>query len=508
MRIVLTLALVCLTASGCTRSALPARGPAEEPSPSSATRWTAKTELFAEYPPLVVGQVSRFAIHLTRLDTFKPLVEGRVEVQLRGGTRQPETFSVDAPARPGIFGVDVTPSQAGPAELVIVLRSRDLDDEHAVGVIDVHASGEAVSTNDADVGEAPGIGFLKEQQWNLDFATAVVAEQSLRESMRVPARIEARPGGHAIVVAPFDGRLTTVLDVPIGAPVRRGQELARLLPPPSSPGDLPQLRRARADAETSLALAIRDRERADRLTNAGAAPARRLDEARTAEAQARTRLSAAEASLALFDAARGDVSDADGLFIVRAPLDGVVAGRSAAVGATVAAGTMLFQVVDSGQVHVVGRIPETVVPRARGASTAEMELPGRADRLPVGRLVGTGRVLDASTRTLPIAFSVDNRGLALPVGQAVFLHLLLGVGSPAPVVPESAVVDDAGQPIVFIQREGETFERRAVTLGARSGGLVGVTEGLKSGERVVIRGAYLVRLASLSTAVPADGHVH
>jgi multidrug efflux pump subunit AcrA (membrane-fusion protein) len=80
--------------------------------------------------------------------------------------------------------------------------------------------------------------------------------------------------------------------------------------------------------------------------------------------------------------------------------------------------------------------------------------------------------------------------------------------APGPVVPASALVDDAGRPIVFVQREGETFERRAVTPGARSGDIVRITEGLKPGDRIVTRGAYLVRLASLSTSVPAHGHVH
>jgi hypothetical protein len=37
---------------------------------------------------------------------------------------------------------------------------------------------------------------------------------------------------------------------------------------------------------------------------------------------------------------------------------------------------------------------------------------------------------------------------------------------------------------------------------------VQITEGVKAGDRVVTKGAYLVRLASLSTSVPAHGHVH
>jgi multidrug efflux pump subunit AcrA (membrane-fusion protein) len=137
-----------------------------------------------------------------------------------------------------------------------------------------------------------------------------------------------------------------------------------------------------------------------------------------------------------------------------------------------------------------------------------MEVPGHEGRVPAGRLASVGKVLDPQSRTLPITFAFDNRTLGLPVGQAVFLHLLMNATAPRPVVPAAAVVDDAGRPIVFVQREGETFERRAVTLGARSGDLIQIVEGVKPGDRVVTKGAYLVRLASLSTSVPAHGHVH
>jgi membrane fusion protein, heavy metal efflux system len=501
--------VISVAAGSCSRSAVPA-GAREEPDPLSVTRWTDKTELFAEYPPLVVGGTSRFAIHLTQLDSFKALTEGNVEVRLQGGAGQPEVFRVDAPSRPGIFGVDVKPAQAGKRELVIALKAKGLSDEHRVGEVDVFPTADAARTASRGAGEdAPGISFLKEQQWSLDFGTAVVKEQAVRESIRVPARVQARPGGAADVVAPIDGRLTRVVEVPLGASVSRGQELARLLPPPSVPGDLPQLQRARAEAESILGVATRDRERAERLTTAGAAPEKRLDEARSVEEQAKARFAAAEASLAQYNAARaGGATDGEGSFVIRAPVSGVIAQRDAATGANVAAGTVLFRVVDASQVHVVGQIPEGEAARARLARTAEIEIAGQPDRIPAGRLVSTGKVLDLQSRTLPVTFALDNRTLGLPVGQATFLHLLMDTTPSRPVVPAVAVVDDAGRPIVFVQREGETFERRAVTLGPRTGDLVQVTEGLKPGDRVVTKGAYLVRLASLSTSVPAHGHVH
>jgi len=59
-----------------------------------------------------------------------------------------------------------------------------------------------------------------------------------------------------------------------------------------------------------------------------------------------------------------------------------------------------------------------------------------------------------------------------------------------------------------VQAGGETFERRPLRLGIRAGGYVQILEGVQPGERVVHRGAYLVRLAAMSSQIPAHGHVH
>jgi membrane fusion protein, heavy metal efflux system len=499
-----------LSATACGRETEPASPESAELDPLAVTRWTEKTELFAEYPPLVVGQTSRFAIHLTDLRTFRAVTTGQVEVQLQGGGA-PETFRVDGPSRPGIFGVDVRPSRPGNRVLVIALKSAGLTDEHRVPDVIVHGDQQAArKAVESAPPEEDGISFLKEQQWTLDFGTSVAEERILRESIRVPAAIVARPGGSAEVVAPVDGRLMQVVSLGPGSPVKQGQELARLLPPPSVPGELPQLEQAQAEATAAVELATRDRERAERLVSAGAAPQKRLDEARAVEAQATARLRAATAQIAQSNAARTGTGGGGGagLFVLRAPISGVLASRQATTGANVTAGSTLFQVADISQVHVVGRIPEAAATQASRTTGAEIDVPGR-EPIPIqGRATMLGAVLDEETRTLPIIFAFDNRTLQLPLGQSVFLRLLMEETAPKVVIPVSSVVDDTGRPIVFVQTSGESFERRPVTLGAREGDVVQVLEGVKRGDRIVSKGAHLVRLASLSTQAPAHGHVH
>ena len=494
------------------RSTTPSAPTAERggPEPLAVTRWTDKTELFAEYPPLVVGNTSRFAIHFTQLEPFKAVTDGAVEVQLRGDGGDIETFRVDKPSRPGVFGVDVTPVRPGKRQLAITLRSSMVTDEHQVGPVDVFPDAAAAAAAPPPPVEGESISFLKEQQWALNFGTAVVRERALRTSIRVPAQISARPGGQADVVAPIDGRLTMLADLGAGANVSRGQELARLMPPPSLPADLPQLEHQRTEAVASLQYATRDRDRAERLVQAGAAPAKRLEEARAVETQAAARVKSIEAQLTQYNASRtaSGAGSGQGLFVVRAPIGGVIAERLAASGANVSAGSVLFRIIDPVQVQVVGRIPESEAGRAGAVKGANIEVPGTGVMHPAGRMLPIGRVLDMQSRTLPIVFALDNTRLGLAVGQSVSLQLLLDQSAPAPVIAASAIVDDAGRPIVFVQVEGESFERRPVTLGSREGDFVQVTSGVTSGERVVTKGAYLVRLASLSTSVPAHGHVH
>jgi len=130
------------------------------------------------------------------------------------------------------------------------------------------------------------------------------------------------------------------------------------------------------------------------------------------------------------------------------------------------------------------------------------------DPMRPGRLVSVANFVDPETRTVKVIYELANQRRRLAVGQAVTLGLFGQSTQEGPAIPESAIVDDGGRPVVYVQTGGESFERRPVTLGGREGERVLVTSGVTPGERVVTEGAYLVRLASMSTQAPAHGHVH
>jgi hypothetical protein len=60
------------------------------------------------------------------------------------------------------------------------------------------------------------------------------------------------------------------------------------------------------------------------------------------------------------------------------------------------------------------------------------------------------------------------------------------------MIPASALVDDEGLKIVYV-KEGERYERRAVTLGSVTYQWAEVLSGIEEGEEVVTAGAYQLR---------------
>ncbi len=481
--------------------------PPPKTEPLQATVWTDKAELYLEYPPLVSNQKSRFAIHLTRLSDFKAVKDATCEVHLTVDAAL-KVFPCDPSTHPGIFGASVQPGSAGQSRLGIHVRGRDLNEIFDVGPVKI--APDAASAQTPPEANEETINFTKEQQWALDFGTQIAAQQGLRESLRVAAETLPRAGGEAAVIAPLAGRLVVEKTFAVGTPVQKDAGLAGIVPPTPAASDFAGFELAETEAKVAFEQAQRERARVESLLAAGAVSARRAEEARAIEATAQARLQAAKTRFAQYHATRSADGAVAGVktFLVRAPIGGILAESSAIAGANTEVGKVLFRIVDIDTLFVGAMVPESEFPKLRQLSGAEIEMPGAGEIRPANRLVAIGRLVDPATRTVPVTYEVDNRDHRLAVHQAIFLRLLLAPAARAPVVPEAAVIDDAGRPVVFVQKSGETFQRRPVKVGVRNGALVQILDGIHPGDRVVTKGAYLIRLSSMSAAVPAHGHVH
>lgn len=179
-------------------------------------------------------------------------------------------------------------------------------------------------------------------------------------------------------------------------------------------------------------------------------------------------------------------------------------------GGAVEAGQEILHIADIDRVWAVAGVPESEADVLRSLNRAELLIGAGSVTIPGtrGRIERIGRVVDPDSRRIPVVFEIANQDGFLRIGQSLFVRLGKARAEERVSIPVSALVDDGGRPVVFVQLDGESFERRPVRTGASGGKYVQITEGLATGERVVIRAAYLIRLAALSTQIPAHGHVH
>jgi RND family efflux transporter MFP subunit len=478
------------------------------------THWTNATELFMEHPPLVAGRAALFAVHLTKLADFTPVDAGRAKIEFTpesGG--QPKEMVSPPPSRPGAFRIEEVPPQPGRYRWALVLEAPGLTDRHELGTVTVfrdaaEAQAEAAHTPTED---AAAIAFLKEQQWTGDFATGLVEEAEIRDAIRAPATVHPLPGGEAVVAAPSAGRFTAEKLLSIGDRVRAGQVLGRLEPRLSAGADHATLEADVAEARAATDAARVEQRRAERLLEERAIPARRLEDARRAVGVAEARLKAAEARLNERDEAlrTGGGAAAGNAFTLRAPISGRLAEVMATLGASYDAGVQLFRVVRTDRVELEVQIPTADVPAARQTVGVSLEIPGQAPPLELeAHHVHDSGVIDPATRALALKMEVENPKERLLVGQ-VGTALLYGRDRRRlPTVPSTAVLTESGRSYVFVQVGGETFARRFIALAGRDGDRMGVTHGVAVGDRVVIRGAYDIHLASAASGLPEAGHVH
>lgn len=509
-----TQAAIFVGTVGMAACARQGEAPKAEPPTLNVTHWTAKTELYMEYPPLIAGQAARFAVHLTKLDDFQALNGGTPSIEFTAESgSSPTVLRGSLPSRPGAFRVDGAPPAAGRYKWTLVIEAPDLTDRHDLGPVTVFAN---EATAKAEIEKRPpddpaAIAYLKEQQWTNAFATAPVREGELRTSIRVPAAIEPLSGGEAVVSAPAAGRFTADSLVGIGTTVRSGQPLGRLEPRLSGGDDHATLASEVAQAQLALDSARAEQTRAERLLADRAVPARRVEDARRAVATAEARLRAAEARLAQRDETlrSGGGAASGNAFTIRAPIAGRVADVFATLGASYDEGAPLFKIVRTDRVELRAQIPASDAANTRDLTDVAFEIPGRADVLPLrAEHRHDAGVIDPKTGALPVQFEVQNPGGQLLVGQSGTAVLYKRDRLRVPTVPKAAVLLEAGRPYVFVQIGGERFARRYVEIVTRDGDQIGLKSGVGLGDRVVIRGAYDVQLASAAKGLPAEGHVH
>ena len=477
----------------------------------AVTRWGDKTQLFVEFPALVVGEPSPFAAHLTSLDQHTPVDEGMIVVELSGGGPPTERFVADAPTTPGIFRPVIQPQHPGTRRVTVQLTTGLVSEVHDLGELQVFSTREEASMAAAhDEGGEP-ISYLLERQWQVPFEVQRASARSIRPSLPAFATLLQPRDTAATLTAPRDGRLSAPRGARkrIGDRVAAGDVLFSITAAPQAGATPATLDLAIERASIEADAAQREVTRLTQLADQGVVPRRRLDEASSALASAEAKLKSARRQRASFAQTQRIASKGDTVEIP-SPIDANVTKFHVSPGSWVSRGQVLAELASRDKLLLSVHIPEAYVGRVRNVSGAWFTLDGVPGgvNLDKSSLLSVGVAIDPRTRTLPVLFELDNTDGRLFAGMNTLANVVVDSPRQTVAIPLDALVDDAGADTVYVQTGGESFERRAVKLGARDGEWVEVVEGVGEDEWVVSEGAYLIKLASTSTESVGHGHAH
>lgn len=182
---------------------------------------------------------------------------------------------------------------------------------------------------------------------------------------------------------------------------------------------------------------------------------------------------------------------------ISAPFTGRVITRNLAKGEVVETSHELFTVADLSDVWAVANVPEKDIRFIHRNQSVEVLVAAYPNETFQGTITYVGDVLDATTRTMRLRVTVPNREGRLKPEMFATVRVYTKTEPGVLTVPAAAVQRDRNETVVFVQLDPERFARRPVSVSDESGGLVQVFDGLREGERVVTKGAIVLKSEAL-----------
>lgn len=337
--------------------------------------------------------------------------------------------------------------------------------------------------------------------------TSPVARRAMSKTISLPAEVTIPAGRLAHVGARVEGTIHHVL-VELGDAVNEGDLLVEIdsLVMGEAKAAYLQVMAERDLAEKSLA-----RER--KLAGEGGSARKDLLDAEASLAKADIALRAARDRLTLLGLDEGGIArvpeekgEERSHVPVRAPMTGVVIDRHATRGEVAHPEERLFTLASLDEVWVIASVAERDLSLLRTGVTATARVAADPDEVHTGTLTYVAPEVDPRTRRIPVRVVTPNRGGRLKPGMFAEVSLPIDGETSMLVVPRAAIVRVDGRPAVFVAEEGGRFERRMVRTGAETRDAVELEAGVAEGERIVVKGAFLLK-SELERASLADGHV-
>lgn len=311
----------------------------------------------------------------------------------------------------------------------------------------------------------------------------------VRETLRVPGRIEADETRLARVGAPVPGRVTD-LEAREGETVRRGQVLAVINSTELSSAQLAYLK-----AVSQRGLAARAAVRAQQLLEADVIGAAELQRRQAELAQAEAEVNAGRDQLKVLGMGGAALERLAGTRTINstaqivAPIAGTIIDRKVTEGQVVQPADGVFLVADLSNLWAVADVPEQIAGSVRSGESVQLEIAALPGRLLPGKLSFVAPTVSPETRTVRVRMDLPNPQREFRPNMLASM-LIRSAPQWRLTVPAEAVVREENRDFVFVRNGENAYRLQAVQLGAEFEGRRVVQSGLREADVIVLEGAF------------------
>ena len=359
---------------------------------------------------------------------------------------------------------------------------------------DMHHEEEEAHAHGHEAHGAGEVVFKKQDAEAIGLQTRIMQPGVFSEVIKTSGQIQAAQGTETVLVATVPG-VVTLGDTRFvdGTSVRRGQPVLTLASNALSDGDVA------IRVKNAYLTAKREFERMEQLVGDKIVSQKDYEQARLAYENAKV----------AYDAINGKQSVRG--VAVTAPMNGFLKNILVKEGDYVTVGQPLATISQNSRLVLRADVSEKNYARLPMIRSAHFKTPYddkvyKLDELG-GRLLSYGKSSGNNSFYIPVLFEFDNKG-AVIAGSYVEVYLLGKPMEQVLSVPVSALVEEQGLYCVYLRLDEDCYKKQYVTLGADNGEAVQILSGLKAGDEVVTKGAYQIKLASASNAIPAHTHHH
>ncbi len=470
------------------------------------TAYSTDFEVFAEADPFVKGRSSNVLSHFSHLPDlpagkagFKAVESGSIKIRLIIGNKEVSQL-LDKPNRKGIYSFDIKPESQGKGQIIYEIKSDN--DNYQLIVPDI-----TVYSNEEEAGKAAKLNapsrtntvvFTKEQTWKIDFATELPVIEPFGQVIKTSAQVQSAQGDEIIVSAKTNGLIIFTSDnILEGKNINSGQNLFTI----SGNGLAENNFTVRyAEAKNNYEKTKADYERQKELAKNKIVSEKELLNAHKDFENAK----------AVYDNLNTNFSSTGQS--VSSPMNGFVKQLYVKNGQYVEAGqpiasisqnqTLLLKAdVQQKYAPILGSIYSANIKTIQDSKTYTFEQLN-------GKILSFGRTANNDNYLIPVSLQIDNKGSFIS-GSYVELFLKTRTNTNALTVPNTSLIEDQGNIFVFVQINPELFEKREIKIGSSDGLKTEIISGISKNERIVSKGAILIKLAQAAGTLDAhSGHNH